>query len=243
MRVIILFLSITYASLVSANNIFHGVFDFPPYWSYQVDHFEGYHVLLCERIYKEANIKINFTKVPYARIQRLNLNKNIGVIAYGEDSKSMDRLLFPIPKTKLNLNIYSFKKILPSTIKALSGKKVVIARGFPLVNFEAIRSDKTVLLTQVNTLEQAIKFLSRGRAQYLISLEDPFENKFNQKNHFKKLHKKTLTSLSGWPIVIVKSHPKSRILYKKIKAAYESLLAKKVITYKNEKLLLTKGVQ
>ena len=81
------------------------------------------------------------------------------------------------------------------------------------------------------------------RVDYVITLDDPFQKDIKKVNlRGKTIWNRTLEKLDGWPIAIVKSRPRSKELYDKIKNAYEALRESGVASYKNNRLLLSEDL-
>lgn len=224
----------------AADPLAHYTLYFPPYWEGADKQVSGLHARLSRRLYQQAGLLVEMESVPYARIHRLLLPDNVAIVAYGANAETDDRFLFPIPQTSIELRIYGLNAEPVDTLEPLEGKRIAIKRGFPLGGYaDALQQEKYRTIT-TNSVEQAIRLLLLGRVDYIITLDDPFQKdvrKVNLEGH--KIWSRTLEKLDGWPIAVVKAHPQARELYQKIKQAYQQLRDKGVVTYKNQRLLLT----
>jgi ABC-type amino acid transport substrate-binding protein len=218
----------------------HYTLYYPPYWDSAETPITGLHARLSNRLYSQAGLNLKMESVPYARIHQRLFPENVAIAAYGANPLTDDQFLFPIPQTTIQLKIYGLRSEPVTSLDKLVGKDVAIKRGFPLGGFEVIREEKKYNTASTNTVEQAIRMLLLERVDYIITLDDPFQKdikKINLKG--KKIWSRTLEKLDGWPIAVIKSHPRANELHEKIKRAYEELLEAGVVTYKNQRLLLT----
>jgi hypothetical protein len=63
-------------------------------------------------------------------------------------------------------------------------------------------------------VEQAIRLLLIERVDYIITLDDPFQKDLKKIDLAgKKIWSLTLEKLDGWPIAVIKSHPKATEVY------------------------------
>lgn len=223
----------------SAAPLAHYTLYFPPYWGKTDGQISGLHARLSQRLYQQAGLNVTMESVPYARIHRLILPENVAVVAYGANADTNDRFLFPLPQTSIELRIYGLNGPPVDTLKPLEGKRIAIKRGFPLGGYTKELKQEKYHTVATNSVEQAIRLLFLGRVDYIITLDDPFQKdirKLNPGTH--KIWSRTLEKLQGWPIVVVKSHPRANELYAKIKQAYDDLLESGEVIYQNERLLL-----
>lgn len=221
----------------------HYTLYYPPYWDSTESPITGLHAKLSRRLYTQANLDIKMESVPYARIHQRLFPDDVSIAAYGANPLTDHFFLFPIPQTRIELKIYGLHSEPVNILAELVGKNVAIKRGFPLGAYEVIREEKKYNTVSTNSVEQAIRLLLIERVDYIITLDDPFLKdikKIDLKG--KKIWSRSLEILDGWPIAIVKTHPRANELYEKIKQAYEELLEAGVITYKNQRLLLTEDL-
>lgn len=218
----------------------HYTLYYPPYWDKSEDGITGLHARLSDRLYAQAGLDVDMESVPYARISQLLFPDDVAIIAYGANPSTDHLLLFPIPKTTIELRVYGLGSEPVNNLEELEGKTIAIKRGFPLGSFEVIREDKKYHTVSMNSVEQAIQLLLIGRVDYIVTLADPFRKDIKKVAlGNRKIWSRTLETLDGWPIAIVKSHPRSDELYQKIKQAYGELLEAGEITYQNQQTLLT----
>ena len=223
--------------------LIHYTLYYPPYWDSTENPITGLHARLSNSLYAQAALDIKMESVPYARIHQRLFPENVAIAAYGANPLTDDQFLFPIPQTTIQLKIYGFHSEPVTSLEKLIGKDIAIKRGFPLGGYEVIREEKKYNTASTNTVEQAIRMLLLDRVDYIITLDDPFQKdikKIDLKG--KKIWSRTLEKLDGWPIAIVKSHPRAQELHQKIKRAYEELLSSGTISYKNQRLLLTEDM-
>jgi len=225
------------------HDIGHYTLYYPPYWDNTDGKITGLHARLSRRLYEKAGLNVKMEVVPYARIHQFLQPKEVAIVAYGANPQTDHRYLYPIPQTTIELKIYGLYAEPLTSLKQLVGKDIAIKRGFPLGGYEIIREDKRYLTVSSNTVEQAIRLLLLERVDYIITLNDPFQKDIKKVNlSGKKIWSRTLEKLDGWPIAVVKSHPRSQELYDKIKNAYESLTESGVVSYKNNRLLLSEDL-
>lgn len=218
----------------------HYTLYYPPYWDSAESPITGLHARLARKLYAQAGLEIDMEIVPYARIHQRLFPEDVAISAYGANPQTDHFFHFPIPQTTIELKIYGLASEPVTTLEQLVGKDVAIKRGFPLGGFEILREEKKYNTVSTNTVEQAIRLLLIGRVDYIITLDDPFQKdikKIDLKG--KKIWDRTLERLDGWPIAVIKTHPRANELHSKIKQAYEELREAGVITYKNQRLLLT----
>lgn len=221
----------------------HYTLYYPPYWDSAESPITGLHARLSQRLYAQAGLDIRMESVPYARIHQRLFPENVAITAYGANPLTDDQFLFPIPQTTIELKIYGLHSEPVNSLDQLIGKDIAIKRGFPLGGYEIIRVEKKYNTASTNTVEQAIRMLLLERVDYIITLDDPFQKdikKIDLKG--KKIWSRTLEKLDGWPIAVIKSHPRAKELHEKIKQAYEELREAGVITYKDHRLLLTEDL-
>ena len=224
----------------SEQGLTHYTLYYPPYWDNADGQITGLHARLSRRLYEKAGLNIKMESVPYARIHQYLFPDDVAITAYGANPQTDHRYLFPIPQTTIELKIYGLNSEPANSLKQLVGKDVAIKRGFPLGEYEVIREDKKYHTVSTNSVEQAIRLLLLERVDYIITLDDPFQKdlkKIDLKG--KSIWNRTLAKLDGWPIAVVKNHPRAIELHEKIKQAYEDLSEAGVVTYKNQRLLLT----
>lgn len=217
----------------------HYILHFPPYWSVKNSHISGLHADLVREIYREAKLDVKLIAYPYSRISKLAVPPGSAFIAYGENSKTDSKLLFPIPKTQITLSLFSFSRRPEKDLRKITNETIVIVRGFPLANASFLLKSKTHKVIQVKTAHQAIRLLLHKRATYVLSLNEPFISAYNDMKITKDYKSVPIFQLAGWPIAILKSHKNSKKLYDRVKAAYERLLKKGEILLKDKRLLLT----
>lgn len=223
--------------------LIHYTLYYPPYWDSTESPITGLHAKLSNRLYAQAGLNIGMESVPYARIHQRLFPDNVAIAAYGANPLTDDQFLFPIPQTTIELKIYGIHSKPEKNLDKLVGEDIAIKRGFPLGGYEVIREEKKYNTASTNTVEQAIRMLLLERVDYIITLDDPFQKDVkNIDLKGKKIWSRTLEKLDGWPIAIVKSHPQAKELHQKIKRAYEELREAGVITYKNQRLLLTEDL-
>jgi ABC-type amino acid transport substrate-binding protein len=221
----------------------HFTLYYPPYWDGTDHKITGLHAKLSRRLYAHAGLEVNMERVPYARIHQPLLPKDVAIVAYGADSLTDHRYLFPIPQTTIELKIYGLYSKPVNSLDQLVGKKIAIKRGYPLGGYEAIRVEKKYNVAFANNVEQLIRMLLLERVDYIITLDDPFQKDIKNMNlNGQKIWSHTLEKLDGWPIAVIKSHPRAEDLYEKIKRAYKELREAGIITYKNHRLLLTEDL-
>jgi len=221
----------------------HYTLYYPPYWDKSADEITGLHAGLSRRLYAQARLDVKMETVPYARIHQFFLPEDVAIVAYGANPQTDHRLLFPIPQTTIELKIYGIHSEPVTTLPELEGQDVAIKRGYPLGGFEVLREEKKYHTVSTNTVEQAIRLLLLNRVNYIITLDDTFQKDIKKINlRGKKIWSRTLEKLDGWPIAIVKTHPRAQELHKRIKQAYEELKAEGVVSYKNNRLLLSEDL-
>lgn len=227
----------------TAQGIGHYTLYYPPYWDNAEGNITGLHARLSRRLYEKAGLDVEMEAVPYARIHQFLQPEEVAIVAYGANPQTDHRYLFPIPQTTIELKIYGLHAEPVTSLDQLVGKDIAIKRGFPLGGYEVVREEKKYLTVSSNTVEQAIRLLLLERVDYIITLDDPFQKDIKKVNlRSQKIWSRTLEKLDGWPIAIVKSHPRSQELYDKIKNAYESLTESGVVSYKNNRLLLSEDL-
>lgn len=228
-------------TLANTNTLKHFTLYFPPYWEMQGDEHIGFHARLSKALYERAELNVTLAQVPYARVSQLKLPEEVAFVAYGANPATDEQFLFPIPQTTITLKGYSLRHHnMPSTINGFKGARVAIKRGFPLGSFAPLLEDNDIIVIELNTVHQAIRLLTRGRVDYVITLEDPFKRESSKQEFVDhRFFESTLESIYGWPIAIVKSHPDANILFEKISTAYQELLAEGVISYEDNRLLLS----
>jgi len=221
----------------------HYTLYYPPYWDLNGSDITGLHANLSRKLYREAGLDVDLASVPYARIHQFLFPDDVAIVAYGANPLTDHRLLFPIPQTTIELKIYGLNSKPVTTLEQLVGKDVAIKRGFPLGGFEVIREKKKYHTVSTNSVEQAIRLLLLGRVDYLITLDDPYQKDIKKVDlGGRKIWSRSLEKLDGWPIAIVKNHPRSQELYDKIKHAYENLQKAGVVSYENNRLLLSEDL-
>jgi len=224
-------------------DLIHYTLYYPPYWDGTQSNIVGLHSKLSRRLYAQAKLDIKIERVPYVRIHRHVLPENVAIVAYGINPLTDHRYLFPIPKTKIELKVYGLYSEPTHSLDQLEGKAIAIMRNFSLGSFEMIREEKKYKTVSTNTAGQAIRLLLAGRVDYIVVLDEIFQKDIKEiDSKGKKIWSRTLEKLAGWPIAIVKSHPRANELNEKIKRAYEELLKVGVISYKNQQLLLTEDL-
>jgi ABC-type amino acid transport substrate-binding protein len=223
--------------------LIHYTLYYPPYWDSTESPITGLHARLSNRLYAQAGLDIDMESVPYARIHQRLFPDNLAIAAYGANPLTDDQFLFPIPQTTIELKIYGIHAEPVDRLDQLVGKDIAIKRGFPLGGYEVIRVEKKYNTASTNTVDQAIRMLLLKRVDYVITLNDPFQKDVkNIDLGGKKIWSRTLEKLDGWPIAIVKSHPRAKELNERIKRAYNELREAGVITYKDQRLLLTEDL-
>lgn len=223
--------------------LIHYTLYYPPYWDNTESPITGLHAKLSNRLYAQAGLDVDMESVPYARIHQRLFPDNVAIAAYGSNPLTDDQFLFPIPQTTIELKIYGMHAEPVDRLDQLVGKDIVIKRGFPLGGYEVIRVEKTYNTASTNTVEQAIRMLLLKRVDYVITLNDPFQKDVKKIDlGGKKIWSRTLEKLDGWPIAIVKSHPRAKELNERIKRAYNELREAGIITYKDQRLLLTEDL-
>lgn len=221
----------------------HYTLYYPPYWEVNEGQIEGLHAKLSRRLYTQAGLDVALEKVPYARIHQRLFPDDVAIAAYGANPLTDPFYLFPIPKTTIELKIYGLHAEPVTSLEQLVGKDIAIKRGYPLGGFEEIRVEKKFNTVSTNTVEQAIRLLLIERVDYIITLDDPFQKDLKKIDLAgKKIWYRTLEKLDGWPIAVIRSHPKAAEVYEKIKKAYEDLLESGDISYINKRLLLTEDL-
>ena len=219
----------------------HNILHYPPYWEKVNGHIEGIHARLARRLYQEARLDVKFRLMPYARVLHDMNNPETAFMAYGENKATDQLLLFPIPMTPIILRNYSLTPNPPTDFESLKEGHIVIKRGFPLGSYQAILNNVDFKVTMLNSVKQSINFMVSGRADYLITLNHPFERAITKIPQLKPIpiYSSDLHYLKGYPIVIPKIHPRSRELHNRVKAAYEKLYAEGVVGFKNGAMMLT----
>ena len=221
----------------------HYTLYYPPYWDNTESPMTGLHARLSRRLYAQAGLDIKMESVPYARVHQRLFPGDVAITAYGASPLTDHFFLFPIPQTTIELKIYGLHSVPVNSLDQLVGKDIAIKRGYPLGGFEVIRQEKIYNTVSTNTVEQAIRLLLIERVDYIITLDDPYQKDVkNIDLKGKKIWSRSLEKLDGWPIAVIKSHPRANELHEKIKRAYDELLEVGVITYKNQRLLLTEDL-
>ncbi len=230
----------SYADEGQSGRFVHYTLEYPPYWQIDNNQLTGLHYRMSKVIYEAAKLDVDFMVLPYARIVSKISEKQTQLFAYGAENKSPDHILYPIPPTVISLRAYSILKTPPKSIHEFEGSRIAVIRGFPLHHFSKILDDDKFTTVQLNNIDSALSFLLKGRADYLITLHDPFldvmsSNRYNSS----KFYDRELYQLDGYPIVINKHNPHSKLLFNKIQQAYIELTKQGVLTYKNKRLLLS----
>jgi hypothetical protein len=224
-------------------NLTHYTLYYPPYWDNAESPMTGLHARLSHRLYAQAGLDIKMESVPYARVHQRLFPDDVAITAYGASPLTDHLYLFPIPQTTIELRIYGLHSEPVSSLDQLVGKDIAIKRGYPLGGFEVIRQEKKYNAVSTNTVEQAIRLLLIERVDYIVTLDDPFQKDIqNIELHGQEIWSRTLEKLDGWPIAVIKTHPRADELHKKIKRAYEELREAGIITYENQRLLLTEDL-
>lgn len=221
----------------------HYTIFYPPYWDGTASQPTGLHARLARKLYAQARLDIKMESVPYNRIHQSLFPANVAIAAYGSNEKTNNQYLFPIPKTASKLNIYGIHAQPIDTLEQLQGKRIAIKRGFPLAGYAKTLQGEPYQAAVTHNIEQAIRLLESDRIDYFVTLDGPFERSVrNLKLEHKNIWGRTLLKLEGWPIAVVKAHPRAQELHDKIKKAYEELQDSGVVTYKNNQLLLTEDL-
>lgn len=223
--------------------ISHYTLHLPPFWNSYGNQITGSHARLARKIYREAGLDVAIEIVPYARIHHFSFPPRVAMIAYGSAQAGDDRLLFPIPATSINFSLYGTGAKPVNLPDKLLGK-IAIRRGSPLSRYVKTLVNTPDQILEVNSVEQAIRLLVAGRVDYLMTIDEPVANILKNIDPHGQipLWKEALKTVRGWPITVIKSHPRADELNQRIKQAYETLLRSGDIIYQQQRLLLKEDV-
>lgn len=209
---------------------------FPPYWTTDPEEgFSGLHYRLAQTLYKHAGLNVEFTHVPYQKMA-FEINKgNIPFINYGQTQgiNTDDILHVCVPPTQITLKVYyvddNLAKI--TTAEGFKHHKVIIMHGLPLGNYDAIKSDLSIMFMRPRTIQAALKGLQVGRGDYFIVFDNLIPHNAQQLFANKSLQLKSypLFTMQGYPITTPKSYPGGKALCDKVKASYQQLVNDGVI--------------
>lgn len=175
----------------------YGYISIPPYSYINEDNIVvGRHVNLARKMIEHLDYKLQPMLLPRIRLDKA-LNEGVMHFWFGAKGsrRQWNNIHFSTkPVDRLKINLYSTKTTKTQDIEKISGKTIVLIRGYHYNNLvNTIRSNNKIIY--VNDHSQGIKVLYGRNADFFVGYEESVEWFFEQSNVQKTLYSQHLGSV------------------------------------------------